>query len=47
MKTKNLFLMTALIAGLAFIPAGGVTAQTFTMPLRIISTATELILFPD
>jgi len=30
MKTKNLFLVPALIAGLNLIPAGCVTAQTFT-----------------
>src|SRR6266702_2625816 len=30
MKTKTLFLLPALIAGLNLIPAGRVTAQTFT-----------------
>src|SRR6266853_1211137 len=30
MKTKNLFLLAALIAGLGLIPAGRVTAQSFT-----------------
>ena len=31
MKTKNLFLLAALIAGLGLIPAGRSTAQTFTV----------------
>ena len=31
MKTKNLFLLPALIAGVGLILAGGVTAQTFTI----------------
>src|SRR5260370_1060849 len=31
MKTKNVFLMTALIAGLGLIPAGRLAAQTFTV----------------
>src|SRR6266850_16467 len=30
MKTKNLFLLLALITGLGLIPAGRMTAQTFT-----------------
>ena len=41
MKTKNLFLLPALIAVLNLIPAGRVTAQIFTT--LALATATELI----
>jgi len=55
MKTKNLFLVPALIAALNLIPAGRVTAQTFTtlhsfsaLPRPFVEpTATELFRLPD